>query len=147
VLRPYQERGVAWLQRLSQLGMGGVLADEMGLGKTLQAIAMLTARPQDRPHLVVCPTSVVGNWERELARFAPGVRVIRHHGTERAVTARAFRPGTVVVTSYALLRRDLGLLEDAAWDVVVLDEAQQIKNPASKGARAARSCRPAPGSR
>jgi superfamily II DNA or RNA helicase len=138
-LRPYQRRGVAWLQRLSELGMGGVLADEMGLGKTLQAIALLTARPQDRPHLVVCPTSVVGNWERELARFAPDVEVLRHHGTERAVTARAFRPGVVVVTSYALLRRDLGLLEDAAWDVVVLDEAQQIKNPASKGARAARS--------
>ncbi|MFP4310706.1 MAG: SNF2-related protein [Nitriliruptoraceae bacterium] len=138
-LRPYQQRGVAWLQRLSELGMGGVLADEMGLGKTLQAIALLTSRPQDRPHLVVCPTSVVGNWERELARFAPGVEVVRHHGTDRAVTSRAFRPGAVVVTSYALLRRDLGLLEDATWDVVVLDEAQQIKNPSSKGARAARA--------
>jgi superfamily II DNA or RNA helicase len=138
-LRAYQERGVAWLQRLSELGMGGVLADEMGLGKTLQAIALLTGRAQDRPHLVVCPTSVVGNWEREIARFAPDVEVLRHHGTERAVTARRFRPGTVVVTSYALLRRDLGLLEDADWDVVVLDEAQQIKNPASKGARAARA--------
>ncbi|MFP4235864.1 MAG: DEAD/DEAH box helicase, partial [Nitriliruptoraceae bacterium] len=138
-LRPYQQRGVAWLQRLSELGMGGVLADEMGLGKTLQAIALLTSRPQDRPHLVVCPTSVVGNWERELARFAPGVEVVRHHGTDRAVTSRSFRPGAVVVTSYALLRRDLGLLEDATWDVVVLDEAQQIKNPSSKGARAARA--------
>jgi superfamily II DNA or RNA helicase len=138
-LRPYQRRGVAWLQRLSELGMGGVRADEMGLGKTLQAIALLTARAQDRPHLVVCPTSVVGNWERELARFAPAMDVVRHHGTDRAVTSRAFRPGVVVVTSYALLRRDLGLLEDAAWDVVVLDEAQQIKNPASKGARAARA--------
>jgi hypothetical protein len=138
-LRPYQRRGVAWLQRLGELGMGGVLADEMGLGKTLMAIALLTSRSQDRPHLVVCPTSVVGNWERELARFAPDVPVIRHHGAERPVTRRAFRPGHVAVTSYALLRRDLGMLEDVDWDVVVFDEAQQIKNPSSKGARAARS--------
>ncbi len=140
-LRPYQERGVAWLQRLSELGMGGVLADQMGLGKTLQAIALFTSREQDRPHLVVCPTSVVGNWEREIARFAPDLPVIRHHGADRPVTARAFRPGSVVVTSYALLRRDIGRLEDALWDVVVLDEAQQIKNPGSKGAQAARSLR------
>jgi superfamily II DNA or RNA helicase len=138
-LRPYQQRGVAWLQRLSELGLGGVLADQMGLGKTVMAIALLASRTQDRPHLVVCPTSVVGNWEREFARFAPDVPVVRHHGPDRAVTRRAFRPGTVVVTSYALLRRDIGLLEDVDWDVVVLDEAQQIKNPASKGARAARA--------
>ncbi len=138
-LRPYQERGVAWLQRLTELGMGGVLADEMGLGKTLEAIALLTSRDQDRPHLVVCPTSVVGNWEREIARFAPGVPVLRHHGTDRPQSRRAFQPGQVTVTSYALLRRDIGLLEDIAWDVVVFDEAQQIKNPSSKGAQAARS--------
>jgi superfamily II DNA or RNA helicase len=138
-LRPYQERGVAWLQRLTELGMGGVLADDMGLGKTIQAIALLTSRPQDRPHLVVCPTSVVGNWERELQRFAPDLPVVRHHGPDRAVTRRAFRPGQVAVTSYALLRRDLGILEDVDWDVVILDEAQQIKNPGSKGARAARA--------
>ncbi|GGI09735.1 DEAD/DEAH box helicase [Egicoccus halophilus] len=138
-LRPYQRRGVAWLQRLTELGMGGVLADEMGLGKTLMAIALLTSREQDRPHLVVCPTSVVGNWERELARFAPEVPVVRHHGPERPVTRRAFKPGFVTVTSYALLRRDIGMLQDIDWDVVVFDEAQQIKNAASKGARAARS--------
>jgi superfamily II DNA or RNA helicase len=138
-LRAYQERGVAWLQRLSELGMGGVLADQMGLGKTIQAMALLTSRSQDKPHLVVCPTSVVGNWERELARFAPGMSVIRHHGPERPVTGRSFHPGQVAVTSYALLRRDIGLLEDVDWDIVVFDEAQQIKNPSSKGARAARS--------
>ncbi|MCC5950149.1 MAG: DEAD/DEAH box helicase, partial [Nitriliruptoraceae bacterium] len=137
-LRPYQERGVAWLQRLSELGMGGVLADQMGLGKTLQAMALLTSRRQDRPHLVVAPTSVVGNWEREIRRFAPSLGVTRHHGPDRAVTSRAFKPGEVVITSYALLRRDIGLLEDVEWDVTVFDEAQQIKNPASKGARAAR---------
>lgn len=138
-LRPYQERGVAWLQRLTELGMGGVLADEMGLGKTLEAIALLTSRDQDRPHLVVCPTSVVGNWERELQRFAPGMSIQRHHGPDRAESRRAFTAGQVTVTSYALLRRDIGLLEDVAWDVVVFDEAQQIKNPSSKGARAARA--------
>jgi superfamily II DNA or RNA helicase len=138
-LRPYQRRGVAWLQRLSELGMGGVLADEMGLGKTVMAIALLTSRQQDRPHLVVCPTSVVGNWEREIARFAPDVPVIRHHGPDRPVTRRAFRPGHVTVTSYALLRRDIGMLEDVDWDAVIFDEAQQIKNPSSKGARAARA--------
>lgn len=138
-LRPYQERGVAWLQRLAELGMGGVLADQMGLGKTLQAMALMASRDQDRPHLVVCPTSVVGNWERELARFAPSLPVIRHHGPERPVTYRDFPKGSVTVTSYALLRRDVGLLEDVDWDVVIFDEAQQIKNPSSKGARAARS--------
>ncbi|MFA9445935.1 SNF2-related protein [Egicoccus sp. AB-alg6-2] len=138
-LREYQRRGVAWLQQLTELGMGGVLADEMGLGKTLMAIALLTSRPQDRPHLVVCPTSVVGNWERELKRFAPDVPVVRHHGPERPVSRRAFKPGFVTVTSYALLRRDIGMLGDIDWDVVVFDEAQQIKNAASKGARAARS--------
>jgi superfamily II DNA or RNA helicase len=138
-LRAYQERGVAWLQRLTELGMGGVLADQMGLGKTLMAIALLTSRAQDRPHLVVCPTSVVGNWERELARFAPGLPIVRHHGPDRPASRRAFKPGYVTVTSYALLRRDIGMLEDIDWDVVVFDEAQQIKNPSSKGARAARA--------
>ncbi len=140
-LRDYQQRGVAWLQRLTELGMGGVLADEMGLGKTIQAMALMTSRAQGRPHLVVCPTSVVGTWERELARFAPKVPVIAHHGPDRPVTSRSFEPGHVAVTSYALLRRDIGMLEDVDWDVVVLDEAQQIKNPTSKGARAARSLR------
>ena len=138
-LRAYQQRGVAWMQRLTELGMGGVLADQMGLGKTLMAIALLTSRAQDRPHLVVCPTSVVGNWERELARFAPDLPIVRHHGPDRPASRRAFRPGHVTVTSYALLRRDIGMLEDIDWDVVVFDEAQQIKNPSSKGARAARA--------
>jgi SNF2 family DNA or RNA helicase len=87
----------------------------------------------------VCPTSVVGNWEREIGRFAPGLPVVKHHGPERPNYRAAFTAGQVVVTSYALLRRDLDLLEDIRWDVVVLDEAQQIKNTASKGARAARA--------
>jgi len=137
-MRDYQVRGVGWMQSLARLGLGGVLADEMGLGKTLMAIATLSARPSDRPHLVVCPTSVVGNWEREVARFAPGMRTLRHHGTERPNYRAAFEPGMIVITSYALLRRDLHLLEDVAWDTVIFDEAQQVKNASSKGARAAR---------
>lgn len=138
-LRNYQERGVAWLQQLSMMGAGGVLADQMGLGKTIQAIALLTSRQQDRPHLVVAPTSVVGNWEREINRFAPGLVVSRHHGPDRIANAKAFKPGLVVLTSYALLRRDAGLLEQVDWDIVVFDEAQQIKNAASKGAKVARN--------
>jgi len=137
-LRPYQARGVAWLQAMGSLGLGAVLADDMGLGKTLQAIALIAAHNKRRPHLVVCPTSVVGNWEREIAKFAPGLEVSRHHGMERAEQSRDFKPGRVTVTTYALLRRDIELLEGVDWGIVVFDEAQQIKNAASKGAKAAR---------
>ncbi|MFI0742177.1 DEAD/DEAH box helicase [Streptomyces sp. NPDC021100] len=136
-LRDYQRRGVAWLRSLTDLGFGALLADDMGLGKTLQTIALLAGRAGDRPRLVVCPTSVVSNWERELARFAPGLPVIRHHGARRATTPDAFTPGAVVVTSYALLRLDADLLASVDWDLVVLDEAQQIKNHTAQTARAA----------
>jgi hypothetical protein len=137
-LRDYQCRGVAWLQSMSELGLGALLADDMGLGKTLQTIALLAGRDGDRPHLVVCPTSVVGNWERELAKFAPYLPVTRHHGPERPTVAEDFKPGLVVVTSYGLLRRDAELLSQVGWDVVVLDEAQQIKNQAAQTAREAK---------
>ena len=137
-LRPYQRRGAAWLQGLASLGIGGILADDMGVGKSLQAIALLTSRLTARPHLIVCPTSVVGHWERELARFAPKLPVLRHHGPDRPTVPAEFPPATVVVTSYALLRRDAHLLSRVGWNVAVFDEAQQIKNAASKGARAAR---------
>jgi hypothetical protein len=137
-LRPYQQRGVAWLQTLAGLGLGGVLADDMGLGKTLQTIALLAGRAGDRPHLVVCPVSVVGNWERELARFAPALPVVRHHGAGRAAAPEDVPPGAVVVTSYGLLRLDAAVLGAIDWDVVVLDEAQQVKNHLTKTARAAR---------
>ena len=137
-LRDYQLRGVGWLQMMAELGLGALLADDMGLGKTLQTIALLAGREGDRPHLVVCPTSVVGNWERELTRFAPYLPVVRHHGAERAAEAADFKAGAVVVTSYGLLRRDAELLAGVDWDVVVLDEAQQIKNPSAQTARKAR---------
>ncbi|GAA0522544.1 DEAD/DEAH box helicase [Saccharopolyspora spinosporotrichia] len=142
-LRRYQERGAAWLQMMAELGLGAVLADDMGLGKTLQTIALLADRPGHRPHLVVCPTSVVDNWEREIRRFAPGLRVVRHHGTGRAATAEAFPPGAVVVTTYTLLRLDSPLLSEVDWDVVVLDEAQQIKNHTGQTAQAAARLRAA----
>ncbi len=137
-LRPYQLRGVAWLQHLLELGLGGVLADEMGLGKTVQAIAVMAARRGGAPHLVVCPTSVVGNWERELTRFAPSLDVIRHHGGDRQRRRSVLTGADVVVTSYALLRRDVDLLASVDWDIVVFDEAQQIKNASAQAARAAR---------
>lgn len=134
-LRPYQVHGVAWLCGLPELGGGAVLADEMGLGKTLQAICLLAARRFARPHLVVCPTSLMGNWRRELARFAPDSPVVRHHGSTRELP-REFEPGTVVVTSYPVLRKDDALVE-TDWDVVIFDEAQQIKNPDAQVSRAA----------
>jgi hypothetical protein len=148
-LRPYQERGVAWLRSLASLGLGACLADDMGLGKTIQVLAFLLAQrqaaPKDtRPHLVVCPTSVVGNWERELSRFAPSLPVVRHYGTERSRSAEALakgRAGAVVLTTYGLLRRDAEALLAVDWATAVLDEAQNIKNAASHTARTARALR------
>jgi len=144
-LRHYQERGLTWMRLMSEVGLGGCLADDMGLGKTIQLIAYLLARrrarPDDpRPTLVVCPTSVLGNWERELARFAPTLPVVRHHGAQRSTEAlRALPPHAVVLTTYALLRRDAPALSAIHWAVAALDEAQNIKNVASLQARAARA--------
>jgi hypothetical protein len=146
-MRPYQERGLAWLAQMVRLGLGACLADDMGLGKTIQLLALLLHRreqlPDDpRPTLLVCPTSVIGNWERELARFAPTLPVVQHYGAVRARDAAAFSmlaPATVTITSYGLLRRDAALLGEVDWAVVALDEAQNIKNPESRTARVARS--------
>ena len=140
-LRPYQRNGVAWLRAIADHGRGALLADDMGLGKTLQAIALIAGRSatdRHRPHVVVCPTSVLGNWARELRRFAPGLGVLRHHGPQRAADVAAFEPGSVVVTSYQVMLRDIELFASVDWDVVVLDEAQQIKNRQSQTAKAAR---------
>ncbi len=150
-LRHYQDRGVAWLSLLADLGIGGCLADDMGLGKTVQLIAFLlarrAARPDDgRPTLIVCPTSVLGNWERELSRFAPTLPFLRHHGPERARRSEALRsapPHAAVITTYALLRRDATLLGQIDWAVASLDEAQNIKNAASRQAQAARALKAA----
>jgi superfamily II DNA or RNA helicase len=146
-LRPYQERGLSWLSQMDQLHLGACLADDMGLGKTIQLLAFLLHRretlPEDRrPTLLVCPTSVVGNWERELARFAPSLPVVRHHGPERArkvAAMEAVPPHAVVLTTYGLMRRDANLLGAMHWSVAVLDEAQNIKNAVSRTARTARA--------
>jgi SNF2 domain-containing protein/helicase-like protein len=127
-LRAYQRQGIHWLAFLRGAGLGGVLADDMGLGKTLQAMCAF-----DGPTLVVCPTSVVFNWQAELARFRPGLKVSLYHGAARALDATA----DVTLTSYALLRLDAKVLSAHAWNAVVLDEAQAIKNPDSQTARAA----------
>lgn len=134
-LRPYQIHGVTWLRALAGEG-GGILADEMGLGKTLQAISLLATRAGSGPHLVVCPTSVIGNWRRELDRFAPDLPVVVHHGASRELPATG-PDAAVVLTSYSVLRTDADELTAVAWDCVVFDEAQQIKNPTSLAAKAA----------
>ncbi|MCC6611755.1 MAG: DEAD/DEAH box helicase [Burkholderiales bacterium] len=149
-LRPYQERGLGWLAQMSDLGLGACLADDMGLGKTIQLLALLlhrcAAHPVDRrPALLVCPTSVVGNWEREIVRFAPTLPVVRHYGPDRSRAAAdlALVPGALVITTYGLLRRDAELLGAVNWSTAALDEAQNIKNAASRTARAARALRAA----
>ncbi|HIQ62372.1 MAG: DEAD/DEAH box helicase [Christensenellales bacterium] len=145
VLRPYQLRGFAWLQALYRLSMGGVLADDMGLGKTLQVIAaMLWAKRRDgaAPSLVVAPTSLVYNWQAELANFAPELSVAVIEGGQQARTARwtALKNAPdvdVIITSYPLLRRDVQLMAGLSFRFAVLDEAQHIKNPQSLAALAA----------
>ncbi len=147
-LRPYQTRGLAWLATMGSLGLGACLADDMGLGKTMQLLAFLLRRVEAaghdaRPVLLVAPTSVVGNWEREVQRFAPSLRIAPHHGSDRVREAKDFPTGpqSLVITTYGLLRRDAELLASVDWSVVVLDEAQNIKNAVSATARAAYALR------
>jgi SNF2 family DNA or RNA helicase len=148
-LRPYQERGLAWLSFLGGLGLGAVLADDMGLGKTVQVLALLassaSSSPGDaagRPTLLVCPMSLVGNWQREAARFTPGLRVHVHHGAERLAgdELAATLAGTdLVITTYGIAARDRAALSQVRWARVVCDEAQAIKNHATAQARAVRA--------
>ena len=137
-LRPYQRRGVAWLAQMTATGLGGCLADDMGLGKTLQVIALHVAEfaPRGATTLVICPTSLLGNWEREVRRFAPGVPVRRYHGAERRLDD--LRAGEIVITSYGVVRREAGVLDGVGFSLVVADEAQHVKNPASATARSLR---------
>jgi superfamily II DNA or RNA helicase len=154
-LRPYQQRGLAWLSFLSSLGLGACLADDMGLGKTVQLLALLLAereqalngsgkrrRKRLAPTLLICPMSVAGNWQREAQRFAPGLRVHVHHGPERLVDkafARVARANDLVVTTYALATRDRETLGAVKWERLALDEAQNIKTIDTKQTRAIRS--------
>ncbi|HEY3446890.1 MAG TPA: DEAD/DEAH box helicase [Myxococcales bacterium] len=141
-LRPYQKTGFDWLLFLHRHGMAGVLADDMGLGKTVQTLALLLSLKEEegrRPSLVVCPTSVVPNWRREAERFAPQLKVVTYDGPDRDQKRTSFANADLVLTSYALLRRDAEPLRKTRFRYVVLDEAQHVKNPSSLGARAARS--------
>jgi len=145
-LRPYQNHGLSWLAHLYELGMGGVLADDMGLGKTVQTLAHLHRLhgPKAKapgPSLIIAPTSVLSNWQREAERFAPTLKVHRHHGSDRAESAAAFSNADVVLTSYPLLQRDEKLLTGIDWNVVVFDEAQTLKNAKAKTYVSAQSLR------
>lgn len=154
-LRPYQQRGLAWLAFLSSLGLGACLADDMGLGKTVQLLALLLAEREQQPigsgesrrkrlapTLLICPMSVAGNWQREAERFAPGLRVHVHHGPERLAGkefARVARASDLVITTYALATRDREALGAVKWERIALDEAQNIKTIDAKQTRAVRS--------
>jgi superfamily II DNA or RNA helicase len=137
ILRPYQLRGLRWLAEMADLGLGGCLADDMGLGKTVQLIALHVHRRGSGPTLVVCPTSLLGNWEREIARFAPSIPVRRFHGGERHLDDLA--KDEMVLATYGVVRRDRPALAEVDWDIVVADEAQHVKNPLSRGARELRA--------
>ncbi|MET7595859.1 MULTISPECIES: DEAD/DEAH box helicase [unclassified Streptomyces] len=140
-LRDYQVRGLSWLARMTSLGLGGCLADDMGLGKTITLIALHLHRQSDEssagPTLVVCPTSLMGNWQREIERFAPGVPVRRFHGSRRDLEDLA--DGEFVLTTYGTMRLDAPRLAGVPWGMVVADEAQHVKNPYSATARALRT--------
>jgi superfamily II DNA or RNA helicase len=141
-LRPYQERGLAWLSFLGSLGLGAVLADSMGLGKTVQILAFLAKSGQTTPTLLVCPMSLVGNWEREAARFTPDLKVHVHHGADRLAgdeLTGALNAADLVITTYGLAARDQEALSQIEWARVVCDEAQNIKNAATRQARAVRA--------
>src|SRR6202035_3154659 len=167
-LRPYQERGLAWLSFLGRLGVGAVLADDMGLGKTVQLLALLspggTTRRTPRyggggdvkhasvrddsacapPTLLICPMSLVGNWQREAERFTPELSVYVHHGADRlagAELAAAMAGADLVITTYQTAVRDLAALSEVSWSRGGCDEAQAIKNHLSRQAKAVRSLR------
>ena len=154
-LRPYQRRGFAWLDLLSRLGLGACLADDMGLGKTIQLLALLLAEREraakspdagraagPAPTLLICPVSMVGNWQREAERFAPSLRVLVHHGPRRLGGqgySRAALQADLVITSYSIVTRDRDLLGSIEWDRITLDEAQNIKSRRARQTQAIRS--------
>ena len=139
-LRPYQEEGFRWLQFLTRYGLSGILADDMGLGKTLQTIAHLLAEKESgrltKPSLIIAPTSLLGNWQDEIAKFAPSLNVHIHYGGGRHRLRQPFDAADIIVTSYSLVYRDQDYLESRCFSHLILDEAQNIKNPGSRSARA-----------
>jgi hypothetical protein len=140
ILRPYQVHGFHWLNYLHEVNWGGILADDMGLGKTIQALSFLHHYRQHYGHLralVVCPTTLIFNWENEIKKFAPELTYRIHHGGERLRNKEALNNFEIIITTYGTLRSDIKLLMDMPLDYVVLDESQAIKNPASKVTKAA----------
>jgi len=135
-LRDYQLRGLAWLDLMTSLGLGGCLADDMGLGKTITLIALHLRRAHRAPTLVICPASLLGNWQREISRFAPGVPVRRFHGADRTLEDLT---GGFVLTTYGTMRSAAATLAQQPWGMVVADEAQHVKNPYSATAKALRT--------
>lgn len=139
-LRPYQQRGLKWLHDVCARAGGGCLADDMGLGKTVQMLALHSLRRKST--LVICPTSLLANWQRETERFLPGVSVVRHHGPGRDVQALEIddipESGRIVLTTYGVVRSDAEALAELDWDLVIADEAQFAKNPRSRTAKALR---------
>ncbi len=144
-LRHYQERGFSWLAFLRQWGLGACLADDMGLGKTIQALALIQREREageKRPVLLVCPTSVINNWSKEAERFTPTLRVLIHHGSDRRRKKAFLKEApeyAIIISSYALLQRDIDFLREVEWAGVILDEAQNIKNPETKQSKATRA--------
>jgi len=141
-LRSYQQMGVAWMQLLREVGLGGVLADDMGLGKTVQALAHLAIEKSsgraDRPSLIVAPTSVLPNWQAELDAFTPALQVLVLHGAARSAGFGRIATADIVLTTYPLLARDGDVLAAQAWHLVIIDEAQNVKNPATTAAQSLR---------
>jgi len=140
VLRPYQVAGYHWLNYLSEVGWGGILADDMGLGKTVQALSFIQSLKENKGSmqgLVVCPTTLMFNWENEIRKFTPELRYLIHHGSDRARDKKRFEDVDVIITTYGTLRSDIKVLVDMKFDFVILDESQAIKNPHSKVTKAA----------
>lgn len=138
-LRPYQQAGFQWLTFLNEAGWGGILADDMGLGKTVQTLAYLQHyknQNEDARFLVVCPTTLMYNWENEIKKFTPGLRQYIHHGPKRTTSPRTFNSYDVVITTYGTMRSDIKMFNAYEFDYAILDESQAIKNPQSQVAKA-----------
>lgn len=143
-LRPYQLSGFHWLQTLDELGWGGCLADDMGLGKTLQTISFLQYVKEKYPgstQLVVCPTSLIFNWEDEMQKFCPSLKFHIHYGSQREINATHFTDYDVVLTTYGVVRNDHEQLSEFLWQYIILDESQAIKNPDARVTKAIRELR------
>lgn len=156
-LRPYQERGFIWLYSNTVKGLGSCMADDMGLGKTIQVIALLLKLKEekklDKPSLVVCPTTLLGNWQKECEKFAPSLDVLIYHGLSRAIMPKfkfkdkdkassiynIFKDKDIIITTYGTVRSDIDYLKELGWGLLIVDEAQNIKNPSTDQTRAVKS--------